>query len=85
MITRKCVVSIVLIRSRGFKWKEYIMKIRIEASQVLLQPENEEETGQLDALWKLVLRCDADSLVLCPVGSYVPGTDEAASFLVQEQ
>ena len=61
------------------------MKIRIEASQIKFQPEGEEETKDLNALWQLVLRCDADSLVLCPVGSYVPGVDEAASFLVQEQ
>lgn len=48
-------------------------------------PESDHEKESLDALWKTVLRCDQDSKVLCPIGSYMPATDEGASFAIQDQ
>ena len=61
------------------------MKILIESSsRVKMVPETEQEKDGLDALWKLVIRCDEDSKVLCPIGSYMPEEDEGASFVVQD-
>jgi len=48
------------------------MKFLLEKSQVKLVPETEHERENLDALWKLVIRCDTDSKVLCPVASMSP-------------
>jgi len=61
------------------------MKIGVESSQVKFVPETEQEKQDLNALWQIVIRCDTDSKVLCPVGSYVPDQDETASFVVQDQ
>ena len=48
-------------------------------------PETEHEQESLDALWKVVIRCDEDSKVLCPIGEYVPGKSEGAAFVIQDQ
>ena len=62
------------------------MKISFESpTTVKMIPENEHEQESLDALWKLVIRCDEQSKVLCPIGAYIPGTDDGASFVVQDQ
>jgi hypothetical protein len=62
------------------------MKISIESpNMVKIIPEAEHEKESLDALWKLVLRCDKDSKVLCPIGAYIPSEDEGASFAIQDQ
>lgn len=62
------------------------MKIVIESpTRIKMVPEAEHEQESLDALWKLVIRCDADSKVLCPIGSYMPGSDDGASFTIQDQ
>ena len=46
------------------------MKISIESpTRIKMIPENEHEKESLDALWKLVIRCDKDSKVLCPIGA----------------
>lgn len=62
------------------------MKISIEsANRIKMIPEAEHEKESLDALWKLVIRCDADSKVLCPIGAYLPAEDDGASFVIQDQ
>ncbi|MFQ5962812.1 MAG: hypothetical protein ACE5KZ_00830 [Candidatus Scalinduaceae bacterium] len=48
-------------------------------------PETEHEKESLDALWKVVIRCDKDSKVLCPIGAYIPSQDDGASFAIQDQ
>ncbi len=54
-------------------------------TRVKIIPETEHEKESLNALWKLVIRCDKDSKVLCPIGSYVPSNDDGASFFIQDQ
>ena len=61
------------------------MQIAVEGSQIKLIPETDHEKENLNALWQLLIRCDADSKVLCPVGEYLPQRDEAACFVVQDQ
>lgn len=62
------------------------MKISIESpTRIKMIPEAEHEKESLDALWKLVIRCDKDSKVLCPIGAYIPSTDEGANFVIQDQ
>ena len=62
------------------------MKISIESpTRIKMIPEAEHEKDSLDALWKLVIRCDEDSKVLCPIGAYIPSVDDGASFAIQNQ
>ena len=62
------------------------MKITTEGSStVKLVPETDLEKESLNQLWKLVIRCDEDSKVLCPIGEYRPEKSEAASFTIQDQ
>ncbi len=52
------------------------MKISIEsAERIKLIPDTEHEKENLDALEKILIRCDEDSKVLFPVGAYLPGKD----------
>lgn len=62
------------------------MKISIESpTRIKMIPENDHEKESLDALWKLVIRCDKDSKVLCPIGAYMPSQDDGANFTIQDQ
>ncbi|MHC4167906.1 MAG: hypothetical protein ACYSWQ_13180 [Planctomycetota bacterium] len=62
------------------------MKISIESpTRVKMIPESDHEKESLDALWKTIIRCDEDSKVLCPIGAYLPATDDGASFAIQDQ
>ena len=62
------------------------MKILIESpTRIKMIPESDDEKENLDSLWKLIIRCDEDSKVLCPIGAYVPSKDDGASFVIQDQ
>ena len=62
------------------------MKISIESpTRIKMIPEAEHEKESLEALWKIIIRCDADSKVLCPIGAYIPSEDDGASFVIQDQ
>jgi len=62
------------------------MKISIESpTRIKMIPETEHEKESLDSLWKTVVRCDQDSKVLCPIGAYIPATDDGANFAIQDQ
>ena len=61
------------------------MKITIESpTRIKMIPETDHEKESLDALWKALIRCDADSKVLCPIGAYIPSTDDGANFVIQD-
>ena len=62
------------------------MKITIESpTRIKMIPESDHEKDGLDALWKVVIRCDTDSKVLCSIGSYIPTSDDGANFVIQDQ
>ena len=62
------------------------MKISMESEHVIkLIPETEHEKENLDALWKVVIRCVEESKVLVPVGEYVPSRDDGAQFAIQDR
>ena len=62
------------------------MKIAIEGPTIIkMVPDTEHEKEALEALWKVLIRCDEDSKVLCPIGAYIPSKDEGASFTIQDQ
>jgi hypothetical protein len=62
------------------------MKVLIEGpTTVKLVPESDQETENLEVLWQLLIRCDEDSKVLCPIGAYVAAKDDGAQFTIQDQ
>lgn len=62
------------------------MQILIESpTRIKMIPESEHEKENLDSLWKTIVRCDQNSKVLCPIGAYIPATDDGASFAIQDQ
>ena len=62
------------------------MIITIESpSRVKMIPESDHEKESLEALWKVIIRCDEDSKVLCPIGEYIASKDEGANFVIQDQ
>jgi hypothetical protein len=62
------------------------MKISIESqTRIKLIPETEHEKESLESLWKMIIRCDTDSKVLCPIGAYISSEDEGANFVIQDQ
>ncbi len=62
------------------------MIISIESpTRIKMVPQAEHEKESLDALWKLIIRCDKDSKVLCPIGAYMPDEDDGANFAIQDQ
>ncbi len=62
------------------------MKISVESPiRIKMIPENEHEQDDLEALWKLVIRCNEDSKVLCPIGEYMPSENDGANFVIQDQ
>ena len=62
------------------------MKISIESpTRIKMIPETEHEKESLEALWKLIIRCDQDSKGLCPIGAYIPSRHDGASFVIQDQ
>ncbi|MDR4509548.1 MAG: hypothetical protein MRJ65_15195 [Candidatus Brocadiaceae bacterium] len=62
------------------------MKISIESqARIKMIPETDHEKENLEALWKLLIRCDEDSKVLCPIGAYMASENDGASFTIQDQ
>jgi len=62
------------------------MKISIEGqTRIKMIPETEHEKESLDSLWKILIRCEKDSKVLCPIGSYISAKDSGANFVIQDQ
>jgi hypothetical protein len=66
--------------------RNYYMRISIESpTRIKMIPEAEHEEESLEELWKIIIRCNEDSKVLCPIGAYVASKDDGASFAIQDQ
>ncbi len=62
------------------------MKISIESpTRVKMIPESDHEKETLQALWNIIIRCDEDSKVLCPIGAYIASEHDGANFVIQDQ
>jgi hypothetical protein len=60
------------------------MKIDIDKNLIEFTPENDEETTQMEALWKLMVDCVKFNKKLVPVGEYIPQKRNLARFVVEE-
>jgi hypothetical protein len=62
------------------------MKISIESpTRIKMIPETEQEKKSLEEVWKMIIRCDKDSKVLCPIGEYIASKNDGASFYIQDK
>lgn len=59
------------------------MKIELEGTLLRLIPENEREKGELNQLWTVIIDCVRENKKLVPVGQYIPGMKEVATFNIE--
>lgn len=59
------------------------MKIELEGTLLRMTPENDREKTELNNLWTLIIGCVSDGKKLVPVGEYVPGSKEVATFNIE--
>ena len=60
------------------------MKLELEGSLLKMTPENDREKTELNQLWTLIIDCAKDNKKLVPVGEYLPGTKEVATFNIEQ-
>lgn len=59
------------------------MKIELEGSLLKFIPENKREKEELNQLWNIVIDCVRENRKLVPVGEYLPGIKEVATFNIE--
>ncbi|MDH4164284.1 MAG: hypothetical protein OEW15_16595 [Nitrospirota bacterium] len=59
------------------------MKIELEGSLLKFIPENAREKDELNQLWNIVIDCVKENRKLVPVGQYIPGMKEVATFNIE--
>ena len=59
------------------------MKIKVDRNVVEFSPENQQETGDLEILWRVIVDCMKDNKKLVPIGEYVPIKENLARFTIE--
>ena len=59
------------------------MKIELEGTLLSMTPENEREKEELNQLWTIIIDCVKENKKLVPVGQYLPGMKEVATFNIE--
>ena len=59
------------------------MKIELDGSLLKFKPENKREKEELNQLWNIVIDCVKENRKLVPVGEYLPGIKEVATFNIE--
>jgi len=59
------------------------MKIELDGTLLTMTPENDREREELNQLWTIIIGCVEDGKKLVPVGQYLPGIKEAATFNIE--
>ena len=59
------------------------MRIELEGTLLKMTPENEREKIELNQLWTLIIGCIDEGKKLVPVGEYIPGSKEVATFNIE--
>jgi len=59
------------------------MKIELEGTLLKMTPENVREKEELNQLWTIIIDCVKDNKKLVPVGQYIPGMKEVATFNIE--
>jgi len=59
------------------------MKIELEGTLLKMTPENVREKEELNQLWTIIIDCVKENKKLVPVGQYIPGMKEVATFNIE--
>lgn len=59
------------------------MKIELEGTLIKMIPENNREKNELNQLWVILIDCVKENKKLVPVGQYLPGMKEIATFNIE--
>ncbi|MDO8747458.1 MAG: hypothetical protein Q7J70_07350 [Thermodesulfovibrionales bacterium] len=59
------------------------MKIELEGTLIKMIPENDREKNELNQLWVILIDCVKENKKLVPVGQYLPGMKEVATFNIE--
>jgi hypothetical protein len=59
------------------------MKIELEGTLLKMTPENEREKEELNQLWTIIIDCVKENKKLVPVGQYILGMKEVATFNIE--
>ena len=60
------------------------MKIALDGTLVRMTPENDAEKKEINNLWRILIDCVNKTRKLVPVGEYIPGTKEVATFNIED-
>jgi hypothetical protein len=60
------------------------MKIELEGTLIKMIPENDREKQELNQLWSIIIGCVEEGKRLVPVGQYIPGAKEVATFNIEK-
>lgn len=63
--------------------EEASVRIELEGSLLKMMPENDREREELNQLWNIIIDCVKDNRKLVPVGEYLPGMKEVATFNIE--
>jgi len=63
--------------------REVFMKIELEGTLLKMTPENSREKEELNQLWTIIIDCVKENKKLVPVGQYLPGMKEVATFNIE--
>ena len=59
------------------------MKIELEGTLLKMTPENDREKKELNQLWTINIDCVKENKKLVPVGQYILGMKEVATFNIE--
>jgi hypothetical protein len=59
------------------------MNIELEGSLIKFIPETDREKEQVNQLWNIIIDCVKENKKLVPVGEYIPGMKEVATFNIE--
>ena len=62
---------------------EVFMKIELEGTLLKMTPENDREKKELNQLWTIIIDCVKENKKLVPVGQYILGMKEVATFNIE--
>jgi len=60
------------------------MKIELDGTLIRMTPETEREKEELNQLWSIIIGCVEEGKRLVPVGEYIPGIKEVATFNIEK-
>ncbi|MDP2157119.1 MAG: hypothetical protein Q8K68_05365 [Nitrospirota bacterium] len=59
------------------------MKIELEGTLLKMTHEIQREKAELNQLWSIIIDCVKENKKLVPVGQYIPGMKEVATFNIE--